>query len=83
MTRTGVIFKDKEAKLASYDVFDQLNVTVAIFRNPDPDDDRPIHIVRGSAFPALLQLLNAAHIEYEVTQFKVTTKDIGAPIWLL
>lgn len=64
----GVIFKDRAAKLASYDVFDELDVPVHIIRNPDSNDPRPLHFVSDRAYPDLIRLLNAACIAYRVAE---------------
>ena len=64
----AIIFRDREARLGAFDVFDELDAPVHIVRNPDPNDTRPVHIVSLRAWPRLVRLLGRAEIAYEVVR---------------
>ena len=61
----AIIFRDREARLEAFDVFDELDAPVHIVRNPE-DDDRPIHIIGARSWPRLVGLLEQAAILYDV-----------------
>ena len=61
----AIIFRDREAWMASYDVFDELGATVTVVRNPE-DEDRPIHVIGARSWPRLVKLLEKAALPYEV-----------------
>ena len=61
----AIIFRDREAWMASYDVFDELGAPVTVVRNPE-DEDRPIHIIGAPSWPRLVGLLEQAAIPYKV-----------------
>ena len=61
----AIIFRDREAWMASYAVFDELGTPVTVVRNPE-DDDRPIHIIGARSWPRLVKLLEKAAIPYKI-----------------
>ena len=65
----AIMFKDHEARLASFDVLDELDVPVHVVRNPDPNDKRPIHIILARAWPRFVQLCDQFGVAYEIVDY--------------